>query len=275
MWSSKWQQRDQKLPQKRESLRKRIEADLLSDENICGIFYGGSLGEGNPDRYSDIDLRIVVKENKSRYIASKHKRAKRWGQVLFFEDPGEGLPYTVAHYDDFIKVDVFYYIPADLTPSVWLQAIHIVKDESGLLQEIREQSQKLVYKPTNEEIALWRRKFVSFAHEVYRRTMRGELYYALKGIDELRWLITKGWYMEMGKVPNAPTDWAKIEGDRSPLSYEQQQSLCNWTAYRHPQSIEQVTAELCDVFIDLNESLSKQYNIPSEKALLLRALANI
>ncbi|WP_367802182.1 nucleotidyltransferase domain-containing protein [Brevibacillus laterosporus] len=40
----------------------RIEQDLLKDSNILSVFYGGSIGNQNTDLYSDIDLRIVVKD---------------------------------------------------------------------------------------------------------------------------------------------------------------------------------------------------------------------
>lgn len=92
--------------------------DLINDENVLSVFYGGSIGNGNTDIYSDIDLRIVVKDEEfERYRKNKKERAKNWGEVLYFED----FPWAthgVAHYDTFIKVDTFYYKTVDIQPSI-------------------------------------------------------------------------------------------------------------------------------------------------------------
>ncbi|MCG7317206.1 hypothetical protein MHL86_08080 [Brevibacillus laterosporus] len=59
--------------------------------------------------YSDIDLRIIVKDEFfEEYRANKKQRAKNWGNVLFYEDDPLAN-YSVAHFSSFIKVDSFYY----------------------------------------------------------------------------------------------------------------------------------------------------------------------
>lgn len=125
-----------------------IEKDLFADENVIGVFYSGSIGNGNSDLYSDIDLRIVVKDEVfEAYISAKRQRAQNWGTVLFFED-FPWTNYSIAHYDSFIKIDTFYYRKAEVRPSVWLKNIQIIRDTDHFLQEVHIASSKLSYAPS-------------------------------------------------------------------------------------------------------------------------------
>jgi hypothetical protein len=114
---TKHNERDLAIPKHREDLLDAIEKDLLNDVNVLAVFYGGSLGNKNTDLYSDIDLRIIVKDELfEEYRLNKKQRAKNWGKVLFFED-FPWSTYSIAHYDTFIKVDTYYYNVKDVQPS--------------------------------------------------------------------------------------------------------------------------------------------------------------
>ncbi|MGN7942986.1 nucleotidyltransferase domain-containing protein [Virgibacillus sp. 6R] len=229
---NKYRQRDLKIPEHREIMLKKIEQDLINDENVLSVFYGGSIGNGNTDIYSDIDLRIVVKDEVfERYRKNKKERAKNWGEVLYFED-FPWATHSVAHYDTFIKVDTFYYKTVDIQPSIWLQNISIAHDKKGFMEEILEKSQKLFYCPTVQEVELWRSKFFAYVHEAYRRVNRKELYYALNCLDNLRMSMVIAWYMDKGIQPNAFGDWAKYEGLRSKLERWQLSLLADWQSSR-------------------------------------------
>lgn len=72
---SKYRERDLKIPEHRGIMLEKIEHDLITDENVLSVFYGGSIGNGNTDIYSDIDLRIVVKDEVfERYRKNKRER---------------------------------------------------------------------------------------------------------------------------------------------------------------------------------------------------------
>ncbi|MGG1443392.1 hypothetical protein ABE354_15305 [Brevibacillus laterosporus] len=84
--------------------------------------------------YSDIDLRIIVKDEFfEEYRANKKQRAKNWGNVLFYEDDPLAN-YSVAHFSSFIKVDSFYYQTEEMQPSIWLQNIRITHDTDGMMR---------------------------------------------------------------------------------------------------------------------------------------------
>jgi hypothetical protein len=254
--------RDLKIPQYRQDLMTAIEKDLLNDDDVLAVFYGGSIGNESMDLYSDIDLRIVVLPEKfQEFILNKKNRPKKWGNVLYFEDLGPFVTYSIAHYDCFVKVDTFYYKPEDIQPSVWLKNIKIIKDTNGMLADILEKSMALSYEPTIEEFELWRTKFFAYFHEAYRRVMRKEYYYALKCIDSLRLSMATAWYMEAGIQPNTFGDWAKYEGERSKLKAWQLSLLESWGCGRNPLEIMNVMKSIVPEFKRVHKNLCNKLGI--------------
>ena len=238
-----------------------IEEDLLNDKNITGVFYGGSIGKGNTDLFSDIDIRIIVKDEEfEAYRLSKKERARRWGDVLFFEDYS-WTAHTVAHFETFVKVDAFYYKKKGVRPSVFLQDIKIIHDPSGCLTSVKEQSMQLTYKPGMEDMEAWSSKFLAYIHEAYRSLMRGEYYSALHYVDGLRHSVAMGWYMAAGYQPNAMGDWSKVEGDRSKLTDSQKSLLGQWNAGAVPDEIVSVIKLLVPEYLAIHQSLCDQLAI--------------
>lgn len=136
-----------------QKIRIAIKNDLSNDKEVLAIFYGGSIARGNNDLYSDLDLRVVVTEEAySKYIANKKERARNWGEVLYFEDRGSYVPYSIAHFKNFVKVDTFYYKPQDLQPSVYLkEEVEIEYDPYELAKDAKEKSQDKNYELTLDE----------------------------------------------------------------------------------------------------------------------------
>ena len=272
--NTKYQRRDLELPKYRQSIMNAIEEDLIHDENVLGVFYGGSISNQNTDLYSDIDLRIIVKDEMYEvYRLNKKQRARNWGNVLFFED----LPWathSVAHYDNFIKVDTFYYRTKDVHPSVWLQNIKIVRDTNGIVRNVLEKSMDLSYRPNVQELEIWRTKFFAYVHEVYRRVMRKELYYALHCLDGLRLSMVTGWYMAAGIQPNAFGDWAKLEGSRSELSNMQLGLLKQWHSSRDSDEIMITVNKIIPEFKTVHKTLCIVLGI-EEKEEWIEEILNI
>ncbi|NMP24803.1 aminoglycoside 6-adenylyltransferase [Sulfobacillus harzensis] len=225
----RYRARDLALPRYREELLAAITRDVTTDSRVRAAFVGGSLGAGDEDLYSDIDLRIVVDAaDVDDFVANKTVRPQRWGSVLFYEDLGPRVAHTVAHFEGFIKVDCFYYRVAEVTPSLVLQNIRILHDPGGLVGDVHRRSQSLVYRPSTAEVERWRYKVLAYAHEVYRGCRRGELSYARKMLIGLAGYAMAGWHMEAARWPNLWADWAKAEGPRAVLSPWQQELLSAW-----------------------------------------------
>lgn len=266
MFQSKHEQRDAQLPAARDRIKAAIEKDLAEDPSILALFYGGSVGKGNSDRYSDIDLRIIVADDMFDMYREKMKqRANRWGNVLFYEEMPLAY-YCTFHYDSFVKVDLFQYRLKDVLPSFWLRHIEIFYDATGMLEDVVQKSKELVFDPTTEDVQFWRTKFFASVHELYRRVMRGELYYALSCLDTMRFLMTVGWYMEMGIQPNALGDWAKIEGSRSLLTEAQQAELAAWGCGRDEEELMYVAEKIVQSFKQIHASLCAQVGLKEDEA---------
>ncbi|MEG9295524.1 nucleotidyltransferase domain-containing protein [Mangrovibacillus sp. Mu-81] len=251
--------RDANLIREREKLKEAIKRDLVNDENVLAVFYGGSMARGNHDRFSDLDLRIVVKEEVyEKYRINKKVRAKLWGEVLFYED-FPWAKHTVAHYKSFVKVDAFYYKEEDLEPSHYFkEEAHIEYDPYHIVRSVWEQSQPLQYEVCHGEFEIWRSKFFAHMHEVYRRVQRAELYYALHSLDMMRWTIAAGWEMVNGRQPNAPGEWSKYEGDRSPFDTGKQKLLAGWDACHNQEQIYAVMKDIVPEFKRIHKCLCEK-----------------
>lgn len=265
---AKYKERNLNIPRYRQDLMAAIELDLKNDENVLAIFYGGSIGNEDTDLFSDIDLRIVVKDAIfEEYRLHKKERAKNWGRVLFFED-FPWANYSTAHYKGFIKVDSFYYKTIDIKPSIWLQKLKIVQDPTGLIENVLKQSNTLVYSPSYIEIEQWRTKFFAHLHEAYRRVMRNEIYYALRCIDNLRLSMITAWYMEAAIQPNTFGDWAKLEGERSKLNDSQLSLLAQWHCSREQNDLLKVMRNIVPEFTKIHKKLCDKYEIEENPELV-------
>lgn len=266
-------ERDGNLPEIRQQLLNRVQQDLEQDLDVLAIYLTGSLARGNADRYSDIDIHIIVKPEKlDGFIADKFGRAGRWGNVLFYEGIAAS-PVIVSHFDCFVKVDSWYHTVDDIQPSIWLKGMKVLYDPHGNLEPVVQVSEEAVYKVSPAEVEFWRTKMLAFIHETYRAAQRGEPYYALGNLDSVRWLTAYGWYMEAGQHLDSPYQvWSKIEGARSPLSEDQLQRLAGWEADRDPQSIMTALESISKEFVQLNKTLSERAGIEAAGEIVEKAL---
>ncbi|MFD2611433.1 nucleotidyltransferase domain-containing protein [Paenibacillus gansuensis] len=271
-----WKERDLGLPREREGLLQKVMEDLLQDPNVLGVFLGGSLAKDNPDLYSDIDLRVVVApEQLDRYIRAKKQRPSAWGNVLFYEDISPGAPFTIAHFDCFLKVDVFYYKPDDIQPSLWLQHMKIMKDWDGVLERVYEASGRLQYAPSLEEVEVWRGKVLAYIGEVYRRVRRKEWFYALTQINSLCWFIVNGWNMEADRMSGGGWDWSKLQGSRSPLESWQLELLEQWFAPSTAEEMIGVLNGITPEFLRLNQVLSARVGLAEEREMCEQVIGSV
>jgi hypothetical protein len=260
--------RDLEIPKHRERLLKAIEKDLLTDDNVLAVFYGGSIGNNNTDLYSDIDLRIVVKDEMfENYRLNKKERAKNLGNVMYFED-FSWATHSIAHFEEFLKVDSFYYKMSDVIPSVWLQNIKIVKDSNGRIKGVQNQSKELSYKPSLGEVDTWRNKFFAFAHETYRSLKRNELYSALNYLDALRLSMAAAWYMEESIQPNTFGDWSKLEGNRSKLTQSQLALLKSWRCNPNAEEVMNVIKRMLPEFKRVDKSLCERVGLQYDEEMV-------
>jgi len=158
-----------------------------ADSAVIGVFLGGSLAAGSADAYSDIDLRVVVTaERHGYYVDQRREIPKQWPGFLFNEWV-PGAQHCISHFRPFGKIDIFYYDAAALAPSPWYRLpIRNLHDPEGIVADLVERSQGLPFTASDEDLDFSISKGLAAAHETYRRARRGELFYALSLLDELR-----------------------------------------------------------------------------------------
>jgi len=259
-FTSRFKERDSRLPQYREKLLENAIQDLKNDTDVLAIYLGGSLAKGNFDHYSDIDLHIIVTpEKKNSFIQEKRNRPKQWGEVLYYEDVSPKRPVIVVHYDCFVKVDTCYHEPNEIKKSIWMQGLKALYDPHDQLQEVIDQSNLLEYNLTMEEVELWRGKIFAYIHEAYRSLMRDEIYDAIYNLDKFRWMMARGWYMEKGiRVDSSWGVWSKLEGKRSDLEDWQLSMLYAWNSSLKQIDIIKTISSMIPEFLRLNQSLCKK-----------------
>ncbi|MFE4525765.1 aminoglycoside 6-adenylyltransferase [Cytobacillus firmus] len=256
-------ERDLSLPEFRNILLENALNDLTSDPDVLAIYQGGSLAKGNSDIYSDIDLHIIVtQEKKADFIIQKRNRAQKWGDVLFYEDFNPASPVVVTHYASFVKVDSWYHSAEQVVPSIWLKGYEVLYDPFNIISEVIKESSNKVYEPSSEEVEFWRGKLLAFIHETYRAVMRNEIYYAISNLDRIRWLVVSGWHMEMEiHLDSSYGVWSKIEGKRSKLNHLQLSLLESWNSERNTNEIMKTMISMIPEILRLNKCLSTKVNI--------------
>lgn len=262
----KHENRDRNLSSNRVELLQNVLADLTADEKVLAIYLAGSLGRGDFDHFSDIDLHVIVETNsKKDFIQNKKARAAKWGNVLFYEGVPTS-PVVVTHFDCFIKVDSWYETLEEIEPSIWLKGMKSLYDPSGILNPIIEEISKARFELEADDITYWKTKVLAYFHETYRAVMRKELYYALSNLDRVRWLIADGWYMDMEQhLDSSYGVWSKIEGSRSKLSEEQLALLASWDCNRDPERILEIMHRIYPELLRLNKLLCQKVNMADEE----------
>ena len=256
-FNSRHKNRDSNLSNARDLLLNNILNDLKSDPEVIGIYLSGSLAKENYDKYSDIDIHVVVKkDSRDTFINNKFERPKRWGEILFYEKVNPRRPVAVVHFKSFIKVDTWFHSLEEIKPTIWLSGSRVLYDPKNLIQPVLDESQNIKYQVTPDEVDQWRGKIFAYIHEVYRSVMRGELYYAISMLNSFRWQMARGWHMEMGiRVDSGSGVWSKVEGARSPLKQWQGDLLTSWHCQLEKVEVMKTLTRMTPEFLKLHHSL--------------------
>ncbi|MBO0437555.1 hypothetical protein [Vagococcus fluvialis] len=242
---------DSNLPVDRDRLKNRLIRLVKEDEEILGCFFSGSIGTKTEDNYSDIDARIIVKDN----INLKRKQVeiiRAIGKYLFIEKLEEKS--SIIHYDTFIKLDLFVYTVEDLTPSIWMKNIAIVKD-FGLLEDLSKKSQSLSYSITQKEFDELINNYYADYFELYRCWKREEYNYLDHLILSMKHCLVSMWYVSKGFVPNPAMDWAKYEGRKTKLTHLEANFILSYTPFELEQ-LEEFTKKMEILVFEAAEKIS-------------------
>ncbi|MDJ0632391.1 MAG: nucleotidyltransferase domain-containing protein [Xenococcaceae cyanobacterium MO_188.B29] len=245
----------------RQHLLDRIVEYFLTKKSVEALYIQGSVAANSADEFSDIDFRVVIQPELYEQIVSERFSAPRqWGEWLYNEWAGN--PWVcVSHYQPFNKVDVLYFQPKELKPSPWyLLPTQLIYDPQDLVKEVIQASYGLEYTLDIREVDRLISKGLAYAEEVYRRVMRGELFYAQSQLDSFRGILIQFDDYDRKSLPSS--------GLGSPSHFEQRGSktliegLKLSYATLDKQSILYALGELLKVYqhqvVKLHETLSLQ-----------------
>ena len=168
--------------------------NLLShDGRVHGLYLSGSFADGQPDKFSDIDINILAEEEEREQIIKDH--AELIQQVckiaavfpaIHLHDPNQ----IIVFYEQSIPihVDYLYRVAKELTPSQKYRNFLIVLDRDGSLATWKETCQKVEIEkpPLQEELQYFEVRFWGWCWYTDTKIERGELWEARDAIEYIR-----------------------------------------------------------------------------------------
>jgi predicted nucleotidyltransferase len=111
--------------------------ELECQQDILGIFLSGSTANGGRDKYSDIDISLIV-ENRSAFKARLPLIVGRNVDILFSFEPDFLLPdFFIFYLRAGYKLDFYLFNPKDSLQTSFSEQAFILKDTNNLLASKR------------------------------------------------------------------------------------------------------------------------------------------
>lgn len=93
---------------KQEEAIYHITQSLKKDERVKAIYLKGSLGRGEYDEFSDVDLYCLVDESvEDSFLNHRLNHLESYRKVLFFEEVYIIAPQIIAVFDNLLHIDLF------------------------------------------------------------------------------------------------------------------------------------------------------------------------
>lgn len=237
-----------------EELKTYLIDTYKDDKRIIGIYISGSCADNSYDIYSDVDMRFIVDTSdlNNSVTEFKMKLFNSTKNILFFE-PCCFENAFIAHFDNFIKADIFFYTTDMLKPSVWLRDICIIKDFDYFLLTLKQKSKQLTFEININNIENDISKYFALSHECFRRIKRKEYLYANELLQNMKEIIINFYDCLNDRVPIL---WYKVERRFN------DNLLCifSLTIHSYGDNIE-ILKLINSIFLEVEYKLCKKYNI--------------
>jgi predicted nucleotidyltransferase len=166
---------------------------LREDERVRGVYLSGSFVAGKPDRYSDLDLYLLVRREHRERIKREHSslRAKVGELISDFPATHMGDPnQIICLYSETypVHVDYQYRVPEELVPRVKDRRALVFWDSSGELRAWKRKCARVheAYAPTAESVQYFEDRFWTWCIYADSKIRRGELWEARDMVEYLR-----------------------------------------------------------------------------------------
>lgn len=91
--------------------REAVEAiteSLKKDDLVKAVFLKGSMGRGEDDEHSDVDLYVLVdKADKEAFLKNRQMHLESYQRIIFYDDIFIIAPQIIAVYENLLHVDLF------------------------------------------------------------------------------------------------------------------------------------------------------------------------
>ncbi|MBT2663149.1 nucleotidyltransferase domain-containing protein [Bacillus sp. ISL-45] len=102
-----------------------LASSLKHDPRVQAIFVKGSVGRGEQDEFSDLDLYCLVDEKDlNGFLQSRISHLESYGKLLFLDDIFIVAPQILAVYEDMLHVDLFTVTETTFIEKDFFKIIH-------------------------------------------------------------------------------------------------------------------------------------------------------
>lgn len=166
---------------------------LGADERVLGLYLSGSFAKGKPDRWSDIDLHVVVPDGAVDEVLGSHERLIREVGDIATSFPATHLgdPHLIIVFyraSEPIHVDYQYRALGALKPKREDSGVIILLDRARELERWREACRRdpAAPGPTAERLQYLEDRFWGWCWYAHAKIERGELWEARDAMEYMR-----------------------------------------------------------------------------------------
>lgn len=120
---------------KQDEAVKIISESLMKDQRVKAIFLKGSMGRGEYDEYSDLDLYCLVdEEDEEIFLTHRLRHLESYRKILFYEDFFIIAPQIIAVFDNLLHVDLFTVTEATFKEKDFFRVLYDPEDRLSKFQ---------------------------------------------------------------------------------------------------------------------------------------------
>ncbi|GAC1520694.1 MAG: aminoglycoside 6-adenylyltransferase [Chloroflexota bacterium] len=182
----------ERLPEHRRLAERAIRA-LSEDAAVLGLYLSGSFAYGVPDRWSDIDLYILVGDGEAGRTIARHDTLIRGvgpiGTIFPATHLGDSHQIIVFYRaDEPLHVDYQYREVCQLKLRRKDERVQILLDRTGALETWRAACRREPHapEPTHEQVQYLEDRFWAWCWYMYCKIRRGELWEARDALEYMR-----------------------------------------------------------------------------------------
>ena len=176
-----------------EDILNRAVALFGEDSRVLGVYLAGSFAAGSPDKWSDIDLYVVVSNGEvDRVLRRHHELFGKVGPLLtlfpatHLGDPHQIIAFYRASYP--IHVDYQYRAVGDLIPQRKDTKVKILLERNHALRKWRKacETAEETTDLAIQQLQYFEDRFWAWCWYTHGKILRGELWEARDGVEYLR-----------------------------------------------------------------------------------------